>query len=81
MTDRMPRFIKDTLAAVNVMEKRTGWGTDYPANVRNGDWDYASFQATGLRAENRDMTPCLTCHLPKAGDDFLFSLAAIKAAP
>jgi hypothetical protein len=79
--DANGRYIKDALVAVNVMEKRTGWGADYPASLRNGEWDYASFQASGVRAENRDMTPCLQCHLPKKDDDYLFSLGQIKAAP
>jgi 4-oxalocrotonate tautomerase family enzyme len=26
-----------------VMEKRTGWGAEYPENLRNGEWEYQSF--------------------------------------
>ena len=33
------RFIKGKLVAYTVMEKRTGWGAEYPDNVRNGEWD------------------------------------------
>jgi len=77
--DANGRYIKDALAAVNLMEKRTGWGMNYPADLRNGEWEYASFLPTLARSENRDMTPCLQCHLPKKDDDYLFSLAAIKA--
>ena len=28
-----------------VMEKHTGWGTEYLDNVRNGEWEYQSFKA------------------------------------
>jgi hypothetical protein len=78
--DANGRFIKDTLAAVNLMEKRTGWGVNYPANLRNGEWEYGAFQPSGQRADARDMTPCLTCHLPKQAEDFLFTLTQLKAA-
>ena len=25
------------------MEKRKGWGTEYPDNIRNGEWEYQAF--------------------------------------
>ena len=31
------RFIKGDLVGVTVMEKRTGWGTEYPDDIRNGE--------------------------------------------
>ena len=37
--DASGRFIKGNLLAYTVMEKRTGWGTEYPDNVRNGEWE------------------------------------------
>jgi len=27
------------------MEKRTGWGRDYPDALRNGEWEYRVFTA------------------------------------
>src|SRR5260370_10891811 len=30
----------DRILGYTVMEKRAGWGTAYPENVRNGDWEY-----------------------------------------
>ena len=35
------RYIKSDLAAYAVMEKRTGWGTEYPPEKRNGEWRIA----------------------------------------
>ena len=41
------RFIKTNTAAVNVMEKRAGWGAEYDDTKRNGEWEYAAFTADG----------------------------------
>ncbi len=39
------RFSKtDKILGYTVMEKRAGWGTVYPENVRNGDWEYQAFR-------------------------------------
>jgi len=35
--DASGRFVKGDLVAYTVMEKRTGWGTEYPEDLRNGD--------------------------------------------
>ncbi len=65
------RLQRGALAQIFVMEKRTGWGAQYPEAVRNGDWDYAVFTPAGQRTDARDMQACMTCHLPKASNDFL----------
>src|SRR5262249_55196726 len=39
--DARGRFVKDDLIAHTVMEKRAGWGAEYPAEWRNGEWEYA----------------------------------------
>ena len=54
--DANGRFIKDKLLAFTVMEKRKGWGAEYPDNVRNGEWEYQAFRAdksvnTGAKLE------------------------------
>src|SRR5262245_20491207 len=43
-------FVRDELAAYAVMEKRDGWGTEYPDSLRNGEWEYQAF--TPARAVN-----------------------------
>jgi hypothetical protein len=35
--DQNGRFIKAELKAFRVMEKRTGWGSEYPPSKRNGE--------------------------------------------
>ena len=46
------RFVKGDLIALTVMEKRAGFGTEYPPELRNGDWEYAAFSPS-RRAERQ----------------------------
>jgi plastocyanin len=75
------RFIKKDILAHTVMEKRTGWGADYPADwPRNGEWEYAVFFADGSPSPkgNANNKACFTCHLPHAKQDFVISLAKLN---
>ena len=72
------RFAKEALSMVFVMEKRTGWGADYPAALRNGEWEYARFNADGTRHESLDMKSCFGCHKSLAAADFVFTMDALK---
>lgn len=73
------RFVSDKLAAVTVMEKRKGWGADYPAEWRNGEWEYASFFPDGRPNEKANATirNCFVCHKPHAKQDYVISLAKL----
>jgi cytochrome c553 len=62
------------------MESRAGWGESLPALLRNGDWDYALFSATGGRRDNVNQAPCLACHKPIAADSYVFTMKALRAA-
>jgi len=65
-----------------VMEKRAGWGADYPADwPRNGEWEYSAFTADGLpnAKANANNKACFTCHLPHA-DPRLAGLDGFYAA-
>jgi Cytochrome P460 len=76
------RFIKtDEIAGIVVMEKRMGWGVEYPADMRNGEWEYGAFKADGTVNDKADLKPCFTCHLQKVpNQDFVFTLSQVKAA-
>ena len=78
--DANGRFIKGNLLAYTVMEKRTGWGTEYPDNVRNGEWEYQAFKADKTVNDKAKLANCFTCHKPLDKQDFVFSFDAIKAA-
>jgi Cytochrome P460 len=78
--DANGRFIKTNIVAYTVMEKRTGWGSEYPDNVRNGDWEYQAFKADKTPNTGANLTACFNCHKPLDKQDFVFSYDKLKAA-
>jgi Cytochrome P460 len=79
--DANGRFIKTNIVGYTVMEKRTGWGTEYPDNIRNGEWEYQAFRPDKTPNPNANLTNCFTCHKPLPGkQDFVFSYDKLKAA-
>jgi len=74
------RFMKGKPVGVTVMEKRKGWGAEYPAEMRNGDWEYASFTPDGKPNEkaNAGIKACFMCHKPHEKQDFVMSLASLS---
>ncbi|HEY5962510.1 MAG TPA: cytochrome P460 family protein [Xanthobacteraceae bacterium] len=80
--DANGRFIKGNLIAYTVMEKRAGWGKEYPDNVRNGEWEYQAFKADKTPNTAANLTGCFNCHKPlDARQDFVFSYDKLKSAP
>ncbi len=78
--DANGRFIKGDLFAYTVMEKRTGWGTEYAPEIRNGEWEYQAFKADKSVNDKAKLTNCFTCHKPLDKQDFVFSFEAMKNA-
>lgn len=77
--DANRRFIKTNIIGYTVMEKRTGWGTEYPDNVRNSEWKYQAFKADMTPNTAANLTACFNCHKPiDARQDFLFSYDRMK---
>ncbi len=72
-------FVKDELAAYAVMEKRTGWGKEYPDNLRNGEWEYQAYTPARAVNDKANLKACFECHKPKDGDDYLFTLGMMKS--
>ena len=73
--DANGRFQKGDLVAYAVMEKRAGWGSEYPADIRNGEWDYQVFGADKKVNDKANLKGCFQCHKPHQGQDFVISLA------
>ena len=71
------RLVKGGLVGVFVMEKRAGWGAEYPDSLRNGEWEYACFAADGQR-QNVDTKPCFECHKPESAKDYVFTLNGLR---
>jgi len=63
-----------------VMEKRTGWGAEYPPERRNGEWEYQAFNADTSVNRNEDLERCFSCHKSQAANDFVFTLDEMKSA-
>ena len=76
--DDKGRFRKGKLTGVSVMEKRSGWGTEYPPELRNGDWEYAAFLPDGApNPAQANTQACFACHKPHEKQDFVISLASL----
>jgi plastocyanin len=73
------RFVKGDLIAYTVMEKRAGWGTEYPAEWRNGDWEYAAFGGDMKLNEKANYKACFECHKPHEKTDFVISHTKLVA--
>ena len=76
--DAKGRFMKGDLLAYAVMEKRTGWGTEYPDDLRNGEWEYAVFGPDGKLNEKANYKGCFQCHKPHEKIDFVISNPALS---
>ncbi len=72
------RFVKGDIIALTVMEKRAGFGTEYPPELRNGDWEYAAFSPAGVLNDKANYKGCFECHKPHERQDFVISLAALR---
>lgn len=79
LRDANGRFVKGELIGYAVMEKRAGWGAEYPDDVRNGEWEYQAFTATRQVNDKANLKGCFECHKPHAERDFLFTHAQLKA--
>jgi hypothetical protein len=79
--DASGKFVKtgDPLG-YRVMEKRTGWGADYPADKRNGEWEYRVFRADKNPNPQADLDGCFGCHKPQDKLDFVFTYDKLKLA-
>jgi Cytochrome P460 len=73
-------FESGDMAAIAVMESRAGWGEEYPAEIRNGTWEYALFDAKEHTLMDRDHQPCFECHKPLHESDYVFSFDALTKA-
>jgi hypothetical protein len=62
-----------------VMEKRTGWGADYPPDIRNGEWEFQAFNADRSVNEAEDVRRCFSCHKSQAQQDFVYMRDRMKA--
>lgn len=67
------RRIEDGLALIAVMQREPGFGDEFSAGLKNGDWDFAAYKPDGSVAGN-DLNGCRTCHAPLTRTNHLFSI-------
>lgn len=85
MTDPEGRLLwTDEVTALFVQEKRAGWGAEYPAEKRNGEWEYASFAPGGARRTDKEgrvagTDACFACHKPWVAADHTFFFSSYVA--
>jgi len=78
--DANGRFVKGDLIGFGVMEKRAGWGAEYPAETRNGEWEYQAFTADKKVNEKANLAGCFQCHKPQANQDYVFSYDKLRGS-
>lgn len=76
--DANGRFLKGDLVGYGVMEKRQGWGAEYPVDLRNGEWEYSAFTPDQKFNDKANFKGCFQCHKPHEKMDFVISLAKVK---
>jgi cytochrome c553 len=62
------------------MEARAGWAESIPALLRNGNWDFAVFDALRARNDRLNQASCLACHRAQAANSHVFTLAELRGA-
>jgi plastocyanin len=77
LKDAKGRFMKGDLIAYTVMEKRKGWGAEYPDDIRNGEWEYSAFAADGKFNDKANYKACFQCHKPHDQQDYVISYPAM----
>jgi hypothetical protein len=79
--DANGRFTKtNNIVGYTVMEKRNGWGAEYPEAKRNGDWEYQAFRADKTPNTGANLDSCFNCHKPQAENDFVYTYDKLKVA-
>jgi Cytochrome P460 len=62
-----------------VMEKRTGWGAEYPPEMRNGEWEFQAFNANKSVNKNDNVGHCFSCHKSQERQDFVYTIDQMKS--
>lgn len=70
-----------TLFRYVVMEKRAGWGAAHAPAKRNGDWEFAAFNADRSPNPSENLDRCFACHKSQAGNDYVWTFERMKSAP
>jgi hypothetical protein len=64
---------------VFVQQKGAGWGAQYPAETRNGEWEYGWFLADGSPKADAKFDRCFACHKDVEAQDYNYTLSPFVA--
>lgn len=67
-----------TATSYAAMASQAGWGAAVPSLLRNGNWDYALFDAAHVRNDRLNQAQCLACHRPQEPNGFVFTMPALR---
>lgn len=70
-------LVKKDILANFVMEKRAGWGAEYPPELRNGEWEYATFLSNFEFNPKANYKSCFECHRPHGKMDFVMTMSKL----
>jgi hypothetical protein len=76
---QLGRRIPDELAAIVMMERRDGFGDQYPDELKVGDWEFEVFGPSGQNL-GKDTTACRECHQPLADTEYAWTYEHIAGA-
>jgi len=74
------RLVADQVVSYSAMAREPGWGKDFPALLRNEDWNYALFNGKREARANVNQAVCLACHKPQDKSSYLFTLVQLQTA-
>ncbi len=61
-----------------IMEKKDGWGADYDAARRTGDWQFQAFKPDRTINLSENSARCQSCHQGRADEQHLFTFNDMK---
>ena len=61
-----------------VMEKGQGWGADFDARRRTGDWQFQAFKPDRTVNLSENPARCQSCHQSQAGKEFLYTFDDLR---
>ncbi|MBX7185602.1 MAG: cytochrome P460 family protein [Vicinamibacteria bacterium] len=80
LLDAQGRMIPERLQSYGVIAKGQGWGDGIHELLRNGDWNYAVYNAERKRDIETNLAICFVCHQTRASEQYLFTRSKLAAA-
>lgn len=78
LKDLHGRWAAASLQSVSGMQAEKGWGEGVPSLLRNADWHYGLWSATGQSRLAGNHARCLACHKPLSAQSHVFTLPALQ---